>query len=31
MIGYEYLKVLVEEIHSTTVAAIGNDDILRQE
>lgn len=25
MIGYEYLKVLVEEIHSTTVATIGND------
>lgn len=25
MIGYEYLKVLVEEMHSTTVATIGND------
>lgn len=24
MIGYEYLKVLVEEIHSTTVATMGN-------
>lgn len=25
MTGYEYLKVLVEEMHSTTVATIGND------
>ena len=25
MIGYEYIKVLVEEMHSTTVATIGND------
>lgn len=25
MIGYEYFRVLVEEIHSTTVATIGND------
>ena len=25
MVGHEYLKVLVEEIHSTTVATIGND------
>lgn len=25
MIGYEYLKVLVEEMHSTTVATMGND------
>lgn len=25
MIGYEYLKVLVEEMHSTTVATIGKD------
>ena len=25
MTGYEYLKVLVEEMHSTTVATIGKD------
>lgn len=25
MTGYEYLKIFVEEMHSTTVATIGND------
>ena len=25
MTGYEYIKILVEDIHSTTVATIGND------
>ena len=25
MTGYEYIKVLVEDIHSTIVATIGND------
>ena len=25
MIGYEYLRTLVEEMHSTTVATIGKD------